>query len=121
MAVQEMRLRIGRQIRYPDVMICAASVDQTTRTLTDAIALFEVLSDDTATTDRVQKLIDYAAMPSLLSYVLLEQTAVAATQFQREAGGAWVASAHTEGALILPGIDVTLPLADPYRGLTFAT
>ena len=121
MAVQEMRLRIGPQIRYPDVMICAGPVDQTTRTLTDAIALFEVLANDTATTDRMQKLIDYAAVPSLRSYVLLEQTAVAATEFQREAGGAWVASAHTEGSLILPGIDVTLPLADAYRGLTFAT
>jgi Uma2 family endonuclease len=47
------RLRIGAQIRYPDVLICAAPLDQTTRTLTDAAAVFEVLSDDTATTDRV--------------------------------------------------------------------
>ena len=78
-----------------------------------------MLSDDTATTDRVQKLIDYAAVPSLRSYVLLEQTAVAATMFQREPGGDWIASAHTEGSLILPGIDITLPLADLYRGLTF--
>jgi Uma2 family endonuclease len=120
MGVQEMRLRIGRQVRYPDVAICAGPLDQTTRTLTDALALFEVLSDDTATTDRVQKLIDYAALPSLRSYVLLEQTAVAATLFQRDSGGDWIASAHTEGSLVLPGIDVTLPLADLYRGLTFA-
>jgi Uma2 family endonuclease len=120
LAVQEMRLRIGRQIRYPDVAICAGPLDQTTRTLTDALALFEVLSDDTATTDRVQKLIDYAAVPSLRSYVLLEQTEVAATLFQREPGSEWIASAHTEGSLVLPGIDVTLPLADLYRGLIFA-
>ncbi len=80
MAVQEMRLRIGAQIRYADVVICADPLDQTTRTLTDALALFEVLSDDTATTDRVQKLIDFAAVPSLRTYVLPEQTAVAATR-----------------------------------------
>ena len=66
-------------------MICAGPLDQTTRTLTDALAVFEVLSDDTATTDRVVKLIDYAAVPSLRSYVLLEQTAIAATLFQRAA------------------------------------
>jgi Uma2 family endonuclease len=119
-AVQEMRLRIGRQIRYPDVVICAGPLDQTTRTLTDALALFEVLSDDTATTDRVQKLIDYAAVPSLRSYVLLEQTAIAATLFQREPGGEWIASARTEGSLVLPGIDITMPLSELYRGLTFA-
>jgi len=119
MGVQTMRLRIGGQIRYPDVAICAGPLDQTTRTLTDALALFEVLSDDTPTTDGVQKLIDYAAVPSLRSYVLLEQTEIAATLFQREPGGEWIASAQTDGSLVLPGIDVTLPLADLYRGLTF--
>ncbi len=75
--VQEMRVRIGTRIRYPDVLVCAGPLDQTTRTLTDAIAIFEVLSDDTA-------------------------------------------SAQTGGALFLPGIDLTLPLADLYQGLTFA-
>jgi Uma2 family endonuclease len=121
LAVQEMRLRIGAQIRYPDVVICGAPLDQTTRTLTDALAVFEVLSDDTATTDRVVKLIDYAAVPSLRAYVLLEQAAIGATLFQRAAVGAWIGSAQTGGSLILPGLDVTLPLADLYRGLTFPT
>jgi Uma2 family endonuclease len=116
---QEMRLRAGTRIRYPDVVVCAGPLDQATRTLTDAVAIFEVLSDDTATTDRVAKLIDYAELPSLRAYVLLEQTAVAATVFQREPGGAWTASAHLAGELMLPGLGVTLPLAELYRGLTF--
>ena len=118
LAVQEMRLRIGTRIRYPDVLICAAPVDQATRTLTDAVAAFEVLSDDTATTDRVVKLIEYAEVSSLRAYVLLEQTAVAATLFQRVPGGEWIASGHQSGSLTLPGIDVVLPLAELYRGLT---
>jgi len=115
----EMHVRIGGKVRYPDVCIFSGGFDQTVRTLTDAIAIFEVLSDDTATTDRVEKLLDYAAVPSLRSYALLEQTAVAATLFQREAGGVWIASAHTGGMLVLPGMDITLSLADLYRGLTF--
>ncbi len=118
-AVLEMRLRAGVRIRYPDVTVCSGPLDQTTRTLTDAVAIFEVLSDDTATTDRVDKLIDYAAVPSLRAYVLLEQTAVAATLFLREPGGVWIASAHTEGGLALPGLDLVLPLADLFRGLNF--
>lgn len=118
--VQEMRLRAGPRVRYPDVAVCAAPLDQSIRTLTDAIVIFEVLSDDTATTDRVDKLIDYAALQSLVAYVLLEQTAMAATQFQRLPGGPWMASAHTSGSLILPGIDVALPLDALYRGLNFA-
>ena len=119
LAVQTMRLRIGARIRYPDVVICAAPLDQTTRTLTDALVAFEVLSDDTPTTDRVDKLIDYAAVPSLRAYVLLEQTEVGATLFRREPHGEWTASAQTSGVLLLPGIDTSLPLADLYQGLTF--
>jgi len=116
-AAHEMRLQIGTRIRYPDVVVFAGSLGQTTRTLTDAIAIFEVLWDDTATTDRVEKLIDYAGVPSLRCYMLLEQTAVAATLFQRESGGNWIASAHTEGELAVPGLEVTLALSDVYQGL----
>ncbi|HTW70687.1 MAG TPA: Uma2 family endonuclease [Acetobacteraceae bacterium] len=117
--VQEMRLRIGNRVRYPDVLVCTGPQDQSTRTLTDAVAIFEVLSDDTATTDRVTKLIDYADVPSLRAYVLLEQTAIAATMFLREAGGAWVASAHTGGELLVPGLNIALPLSAIFEGLTF--
>jgi Uma2 family endonuclease len=95
------------KVRYPDVVVVDCSLDQTTRTLTDAVAIFEVLSDDAVTTDRVEKLIDYVGIPSLRSYMLLEQTAVAATQFQLEPGGAWIAGAHTAGAAIVPGLDIT--------------
>jgi Uma2 family endonuclease len=116
---QEMRLRAGPRIRYPDVAVCAGPLHQTTRTLTDAIALFEVLSDDTATTDRVDKLIDYALLPSLRCYVLLEQTAIAATLFQRDPNGPWIASPHTRGTITLPGLDIDLPLVDLYQGLVF--
>jgi Uma2 family endonuclease len=119
-ALHEMRLRIGTRVRYPDVTVTVGPLDQTTRTLTDAMAVFEVLSDDTATKDRVDKLIDYAEVPSLRCYVLLEQAAMAATLFQREPGGVWIASAHTEGELALPGLDIRLPLADLYQGLSFS-
>ena len=117
--VQEMRLRCGRAVRYPDILIWKADVDQKIRTLDDAFAIFEVLSDDTAETDRVAKLVDYAALPSLRSYVLLEQTTMAATFYQREPGGDWVSSHHTTGDLVLPGLGVTLPVQDLYRRLRF--
>jgi Uma2 family endonuclease len=117
--VHEMRLRIGARVRYPDITVFAGPLEQSTRTLVDALAIFEVLSDDTATTDRVTKLLEYTDVPSLRAYVLLEQTAMAATLFQREPGGSWVATAHTSGDLRLPGIDAILPLADLYEGLSF--
>jgi Uma2 family endonuclease len=117
--LHEMRIRMGVVVRYPDVVLCSTPLDQTTRTLTDAVAIFEVLSDDTATTDRVDKLLDYATLPSLRCYVLLEQTAIAATLFQRVPGGVWVASVHTGGTLALAGPDIALSLPELYRGLSF--
>jgi hypothetical protein len=78
-----------------------------------------VLSDDTATTDRVTKLGEYTDVPSLRAYVLLEQTAMAATLFRRDTGGPWIASAHTTGDLLLPSIDIAVPPAELYHGLTF--
>jgi len=104
------RLQVGR----------LAPIEQTTRTLADAVAIFKVLSDDTATTERVEKLIDYAKVPSLRCYVLLEQTLVAATVFRRGAGDSWTASAHTVGEIALADLAIALPLADLYNGLTFA-
>lgn len=43
-AIQEMRLDVGGKIRYPDMAIVKAPVDETEKTLRDAVVLFEVLS-----------------------------------------------------------------------------
>jgi hypothetical protein len=59
-------------------------------------------------------------VPSLAAYVLLEQNAVAATLFQRVPGNDWTASAHVAGDLLVPGLNIALPLDELYRGLTFA-
>lgn len=80
------------------------------------MAIFEVLSDGTATTDSVDKLIEFAEVPSLRTYVLLEQTAVAATLFHREPDGPWTAIALTQGTIALPALDVILPLSELYLG-----
>src|SRR5271165_3188226 len=72
-AANEMRLCIGWKVRYPDACVFQNGFDQTARTLTDAVVIFEVLQAS-ATTDRVERLLDY---------------------------GAWIASAHTGGAISL--------------------
>ena len=119
MVSQEMRLRADPRVRYPDVVVCPGLLDQKTRTLTDAVAIFEVISDDTAHTDREEKLHDYAVLASLRAYVVLEQDSIAATLYRREPGQEWVESKHTDGELPLPGLGMALPLADAYRGLRF--
>jgi Uma2 family endonuclease len=120
-AQQGMRLRIGQRIRYPDVLVCSGPVSQTVRTLDDALVIFEVLSDDSAATDRVEKLIDYADVPSLQWYIMLEQTSRAAIVCKRAAGGVWMVNPRTDGAIELAEFNLSLPLEEIYQGLSFGS
>jgi Uma2 family endonuclease len=89
------------------------------QTLSDAIVIFEVLSDDTAGTDRVEKIRDYAHVPSLKYYVMLEQDNRTATICNLVSGGAWTTARQTEGVIALPDLDIVLPFDEIYRGLSF--
>ncbi len=117
--VLSMRLRIGDRVRYPDVLICPTTVPQTQRTLDDAVVVFEVLSDDTAATDRIAKLRDYADIPSLRCYVMLEQASRGAIICERSTGGTWITAAMTQGTIEFSVPDLILPLDDIYLGLVF--
>jgi Uma2 family endonuclease len=116
--VQEMRLRIGRAIRYPDVCVVPGHIPQTARTLDDVAAAFEVLSDDTARTDLFVKVQEYAAAPSFQYYVLLDQMAPGALVYARRDSDL-LAQRYAGGEIPLPGIGVALPFAAIYEGLSF--
>ena len=125
-AVPEMRLQVAGKIRYPDVAVVAGRIADDVRTLQDAVALFEVLSDDTAATDRREKRAEYARLPGLRCYVLLDQGRMAATMLRR-GEQAWVETELAQGSagvlsaaggtLELPEVGVALSLGAIYRGL----
>ena len=118
-AAQEMRFDVGGKVRYPDLAVVAGRIPDAVRTLRDAVVLFEVLSEDTAAADRGIKRQEYARLPSIRRYVLLEQDRKATTVLTRTADG-WAECAVTAGTLDLPEVGVRLPLDDIYRGLQFA-
>jgi len=125
-AVPEMRLQVAGKIRYPDVAVVAGRIPDDARTLQDAVVLFEVLSDDTAATDRREKRAEYARLPGLRCYVLLEQGRMTVTMLRRGEQG-WVETELAQGSagvlsaaagtLELPEVGVALSLAAIYRGL----
>jgi len=114
--IQEMRIRIGAKVRYPDVCVFSGHVPPTRRTLTEAVTVVEVLSDDTATTDRAVKLDEYAGIAGIRYYVLVEQDRVGLTVHRRR-DGSWETSTVASGALSLPDLDVDLPIHAIYAGL----
>ena len=115
--VQKMRVNTGSQVRYPDLSVVAGRIPGRIKTIRDVLVLFEVLSDETAETDQGQKRADYARLPSLRRYVLLEQDRMGATVLVRM-GEEW-AEAQAGAVLDLPELGATLPLASAYRGVQF--
>jgi Uma2 family endonuclease len=107
--------------RYPDGLVTCAPIKPDATVIDRPVVVFEVVSEDTARTDRIEKLREYQAVASILRYVILEQTTIAATVFQRR-GEVWTAFAITEeDTLRMREIDVEVPLAELYESLDFAT
>jgi Uma2 family endonuclease len=47
------------------------------------VVVFKVVSEDTARTDRIEKLREYQATPSIQRYVIFEQKSIGAAVFAR--------------------------------------
>ncbi len=91
-AVQEMRIAVGHEVRYPDVSVVSGAIAGDAKTLRDALVLFEVLSEETLHTDLIAKRDGYARLPSLQHYVLVEQDRMCLTVLERVQDG-WRESA----------------------------
>src|SRR5271166_55276 len=101
------------RVRYPDASVVCSPPNDSDDTVTPR-AVFEVVSPTTALTDRRVKAIEYAAVPSVMVYVLPEQDRPEITVRRRTTG--WEAE-HLVGlevTLDLPEVGVAIPLAFLY-------
>jgi Uma2 family endonuclease len=105
------------RVRYPDVLVSCSPVANTATIIEQPVVVFEVVSHDNQRTDRIEKVHDYRATPTIQRYLILEQTFIGATVFVRQ-GEDWIATALAEGdTLSLPEIGIELPLDECYAGL----
>jgi Uma2 family endonuclease len=104
------------RIRYPDALVTCAELTGTARTVPGVMAVFEIVSPGSERVDRLLKLREYCAVPSILHYVIIESTTRGATSLRRgEDGSDWVAVALTEAdTLAIPEIGVRIPVGDLY-------
>jgi Uma2 family endonuclease len=101
-------LTTGR-IRYPDAsVVCRASEEESD--LVEPTAVFEVLSPSTALTDRRVKALEYAAVATILVYVLLAQDRPELTVMRRSRGWEPETLHGLDVTLELPEINVSVPL-----------
>ena len=97
---------------YPDLLLTCDPQDRELYFCSAPCLIVEILSESTARVDRREKLLAYQTLPSLQTYVLLEQDAMRAEVYQRAAN--WQVEYVEQGAIRIDCLDMDLPLADVY-------
>jgi Uma2 family endonuclease len=112
---------VNKAVRYPDALVTCSSLDGQEHLVPGVVVVFEVLSPTSGRMDRIVKVREYAAVPSIRRYVILESSSVGLTSMERETeGDAWRATVLTNSdTLRMPEIGIEIPVAAIYEGLTF--
>jgi Uma2 family endonuclease len=109
-----LKIEVAGRIRYPDAFVVCTPVPRGTYIIRDPVAVFEILSPSTSHTDLVLKTAEYRATPSILHYVILEQTHPGTQVFSRR-GTDWIAeTVKDDEVLRLPAIGIEIPLPELY-------
>lgn len=100
---------------YPDVVVACDPTDRDRFFITKPSVVVEVLSPGTERIDRREKFFAYRQLASLDAYVLIAQHAPRVEIYRRSSG--WqLECVEGEGALDLPSLKFSVPLADLYAG-----
>lgn len=106
-----LKIRVAGSIRYPDGFVVCTNLPGATTVVTTPVVIFEVLGAGTARTDLGAKNREYEATPSVQRYIILEQDAIACTQFVR-VDGDWIGHILREDSILrMPEIGLEFPLA----------
>lgn len=111
--ISDMKLRVGNDFFYPDVMVVCGNDNQHQYYKTSPTIIVEVLSKTTRKFDQTANRLRCQAIPTLEEYVLIEQDKGEIQVFSRRHG--WQSSYYYLGDLIgFPSLNVSLSVADIY-------
>jgi Uma2 family endonuclease len=109
---------VGDAVRYPDGLVTCSAITGDEYLTPNVVVVLEVVSPTSGRTDRIIKVREYAAVPSILRYVILESASVGLTVLDRQTGDRkWsVTTLVADDLLALPEIGVEIPIAGLYEG-----
>jgi len=112
---------VGDTVRYPDALVTCANVPGNAYVVPGVVVVFEVLSPTSGRTDRIVKLLEYRAVPSIRHYIILEHSGIGLAVFSRDSADRdWTATALTAGdTLQMPEIGAEIPVAEFYESVEF--
>ena len=115
----EVMLRIERVVYYPDVMAACGPEPDDPRVELAPSLIVEVLSPTTERTDRGEKAMTYRGLPSLTTYLIVEQDRHWVERQWRTPNGPWQREIFTDaGAVTIATPSLTLTLDEIYEGVT---
>jgi Uma2 family endonuclease len=112
---------VNKAVRYPDALVTCSKFELADRTIPGVVVVFEVLSPTSGRVDRIVKVREYAAVPSIRRYVILESASVGLTVMEREGPDeAWRATVLTNNdTLRMPEIGIEVPVGEIYEDIAF--
>lgn len=110
---------VGDAVRYPDALVTCAKFPGTARLVPGVVVVFEVVSPTSGRADRIDKVREYRAVPSIRRYVVLEYLSAGLTVFSRTDDTAgWTATALTaDETLDMPELGIAVPIQEFYEGV----
>jgi len=112
---------VGDTVRYPDGVVTCSPVDPDAYLVPDPVVVFEVISPTSGRVDRIVKVREYAAVPSIRRYVIMESSTIGLTVMARQdAGQDWTATTLIAGDVLrMPEIGIEVPVSALYEGIEF--
>jgi Uma2 family endonuclease len=111
--IADMKLRIGMDYVYPDVLVDCSAMTANDSFSTSPVIIVEVLSKSSRKTDFTVKLLRYINLPSLQEYVLIEQDFVSVQVLRR--ANHWRSEYFFLGEQVMfSAIGLTLSVAEIY-------
>jgi Uma2 family endonuclease len=112
---------IGDRVRYPDALVTCTTFGGHDRIVPEPVIVVEVISATSGRMDRIVKVGEYHAVPSIQRYVIVERTYMGVTVLWRTAADQpWSTLTLAEGdTLLLPEVGIEIPVVDLYARVMF--
>jgi Uma2 family endonuclease len=114
---------VDNAVRYPDALVTCSKLDLDGRKVPGVVVVFEVVgrTPEASRRDRIVKVREYAAVPSIRRYVILESSGIGLTVMERSAPDqVWQTTVLTnDDTLRMPEIGIEIPVAEIYEGIDF--
>ena len=120
--VQSIKVQVDEAglYRYPDVVVVPQSDNADPYIVTQPVLLIEVVSAHSAARDRVNKLREYARIPSLQQYLIVDQYETLVESYHRTGDHwAYVIAEQPDAEIVLRDFSASLLLTTIYEGVAF--